>query len=222
MVSACAVEPGEAGYRLLRLHSGAYVCAGCLESHARVQMDEGRVPLACPCGPVCPRRLELSSDYFITQALLPPEGRERLLGLELRALGFRILRCPSCAAPFDAGSGAAGGFAGVSRTVQCPHVPCTAVLCLECGQAAHGGRGCNEVHTPDLTQQEREALGIKQCPNCSADIQKSEGCVYMRCGANYHQEGSNGRAGCGTYFCWRCLGTRGMSGSYSHRGGCSG
>ena len=182
--------------------------------------------MPCPCASPCPRRLQLSFDFFFTQQLLDEAQLRRALTLELRLLGFRVLTCPMCRLPFDAGD-AGEGFVGVNRVVRCPYggggggPPCGARICLECGSAAHNGRACGAPpEAPGLSQKDMDALGVKHCPACSIPVTRIEGCPAMVCGRDYH--GTGPVRGCGARFCWSCLGVVPLGRStVAHKAGCS-
>ncbi|KAJ7612217.1 hypothetical protein FB45DRAFT_1118020 [Roridomyces roridus] len=98
-----------------------------------------------------------------------------------------------------------------SSSFQCPS--CLVDICPACNVAFHEGMSCEE-HQDNLGDglaalaKWREEHGVKQCPNCHADIEKDGGCNHMTC------------ALCKAHIWWICMQTFGdedsSGGVYNH------
>jgi hypothetical protein len=94
-----------------------------------------------------------------------------------------------------------------ARSYTCPE--CLTIICTTC-HISHSGITCAEAKY--LKSGEREAFerfkrehDIKDCPKCSAPIEKTDGCNHMTCRV------------CETHICWVCLAFFGNSRScYEH------
>ncbi|KAJ4129058.1 hypothetical protein NW768_007589 [Fusarium equiseti] len=76
---------------------------------------------------------------------------------------------------------------------------CLIPTCTAC-HVSHPGISCskNKGNSSDDIEElikAKEDLGVKDCPQCTTAIQKSEGCNHMTC------------PGCGTHICWVCMAT---------------
>lgn len=73
---------------------------------------------------------------------------------------------------------------------------CLASTCTAC-HTDHAGQTCAE-YKGDASGglathlKMKEDLGIQDCPNCKAPVEKRDGCNHMHCR-------------CGVHFCWKCL-----------------
>ena len=95
--------------------------------------------------------------------------------------------------------------------LRCP--ACAARICAACHVEYHEGLTCAEFKDGasgghEAFQKWREENGVKACPSCSADLQKSGGCNHMTC------------TRCGTHMCWVCMktfvGVDDSGGVYAH------
>ncbi|KAI1796666.1 hypothetical protein LXA43DRAFT_879382 [Ganoderma leucocontextum] len=82
--------------------------------------------------------------------------------------------------------------------LRCPS--CLARICASCHVEFHEGLTCaafkdNTSGGTEAFRRWREEHGIKACPGCGADLEKSGGCNHMKC------------ARCGTHMCWVCMKT---------------
>ena len=85
-----------------------------------------------------------------------------------------------------------------NTVLRCPS--CLARICASCHVEFHEGLTCaafkdNTSDGNEAFQRWREEHGIKACPGCGADLEKSGGCNHMTC------------ARCGTHMCWVCMKT---------------
>jgi hypothetical protein len=87
---------------------------------------------------------------------------------------------------------------------------CLTPVCTKCNVISHDGMTCEEYKEMSseenrLFQEYKKEHDVRDCPNCKAGIQKSEGCNHMEC---MH---------CGIHICWFCMKTFQVSGEcYSH------
>lgn len=77
----------------------------------------------------------------------------------------------------------------------CPN--CLEPICRSC-RARHGDYTCAEYKDIasggyEALERLKKELNIKDCPNCSTPMEKTEGCNHMTCG------------GCRTHICWVCM-----------------
>ncbi|KAG7637531.1 IBR domain [Arabidopsis thaliana x Arabidopsis arenosa] len=81
---------------------------------------------------------------------------------------------------------------------ECPH--CHRMVCVECGTKWHPEITCEEFQKLAENERERGDILLKnmaeskkwrRCPSCKFYIEKSEGCLYMKCR-------------CGLAFCYNC------------------
>jgi len=87
---------------------------------------------------------------------------------------------------------------GIPEDFNCPE--CTKHYCIRCKVIYHENQTCEEYQIgadPDKNEAAFEELvkgkEFKQCPHCTAWVEKSEGCMHMTCR-------------CGKEFCYRCGG----------------
>ncbi|KAM7185936.1 hypothetical protein V8F33_012125 [Rhypophila sp. PSN 637] len=83
-----------------------------------------------------------------------------------------------------------------TQTFTCPN--CLEPNCSNC-HSPHIGMSCgdykkNMAGGADALRRAKQELGIKDCPRCSAPIEKFAGCNHVAC-----------EQGCGAHICWTCL-----------------
>ncbi|KAJ6566988.1 hypothetical protein B0H19DRAFT_1352780, partial [Mycena capillaripes] len=190
---------------LVRLDCGHAYCRDCLQHYLRpAAQDPSFSPRQCvaevlsldaetpgstgPCG--------LAISYSIIRSLLTSAEEDSLLRASFLAYinehpaGFRYCPSPDCEMVYHPSK--------TGTAFQCPS--CLLSICPACNVEYHDGISCTE-HQDNLNgglaalEKWREKNGVKQCPNCHADIEKAGGCNHMTCFF------------CKTHICWVCLKT---------------
>ncbi|PIL24952.1 hypothetical protein GSI_12839 [Ganoderma sinense ZZ0214-1] len=161
---------------------GSQVVATCL---AETAQPDGSTH-ACGCG--------IPLDTI--RVLLAPGQEERLLDAAFlshiysRPQEYHYCPTADCQTIYRASAD--------DTVLRCPS--CLARICASCHVEFHEGLTCaafkdNTSGGNEAFQRWREEHGIKACPGCGADLEKSGGCNHMTC------------ARCGTHMCWMCMKT---------------
>ncbi|KAJ7207207.1 hypothetical protein GGX14DRAFT_522233 [Mycena pura] len=184
------------------LDCGHPYCRDCLQHYLRpTPQDPSFSPRKCvaeiissdpetsvPCG--------LHISYNIIRSLLTSAQEDSLLHASFltyineHPLDFKYCPSPDCEMVYRPTT--------MGSALQCPS--CLIHICPACNVEYHDGMSCAE-HQDNLTgglaalAQWREKHGVKQCPNCHADIEKNGGCNHMTCFL------------CKTHICWICMKT---------------
>ncbi|TBU30635.1 hypothetical protein BD311DRAFT_690392 [Dichomitus squalens] len=187
----------------LTLPCGHCYCRACLQHYlSSVGQSQGgsQVFAAClaettqPNGSrrACGRGVPLG----IIRSLLSPGEEEQLLEATLlshvhsRPQEFHYCPTADCQTIYRSSAD--------DTVLRCPS--CLARICASCHVEFHEGLTCVEFKDNvsggnEAFRRWREENGIKSCPSCKADLEKSGGCNHMTC------------ARCGTHMCWVCLKT---------------
>ncbi|KAJ7642856.1 hypothetical protein B0H17DRAFT_1216309 [Mycena rosella] len=201
----------------VKLDCGHVYCRECLQHYLRpASQDTGFSPREClaevtPSAGGDPRSAapcRLGIACSIIRSLLTSAEEDCLLRASFLAhinehpTDFRYCPSPDCEMVYRP--------SGMGSSFQCPS--CLVQVCPACN-VGHEGMSCAE-HQDNLTgglaalAKWREKNGVKQCPNCHADIEKNGGCNHMTCFF------------CKTHICWICMKTfsdRGSNGGvYPH------
>jgi hypothetical protein len=184
------------------LDCGHPYCRDCLQHYLRPTPQEPSFsPRKCvaeiissdpetsvPCG--------LHISYNIIRSLLTSAQEDSLLHASFlthineHPADFKYCPSPDCEMVYRPTT--------MGSALQCPS--CLIHICPACNVEYHDGMSCAE-HQDNLAgglaalAQWREKNGVKQCPNCHADIEKNGGCNHMTCFL------------CKTHICWVCLKT---------------
>ena len=70
---------------------------------------------------------------------------------------------------------------------------CRQRTCRHCRQREHVGRHCAQDRDTQRVEAMGRMAGWKRCPSCGHMIEKTDGCLHMKC------------TQCQTDFCWNCL-----------------
>ncbi|KAJ7184679.1 hypothetical protein C8R46DRAFT_1343710 [Mycena filopes] len=195
----------------VRLNCGHAYCRDCIQLYLRQAQDSGFSPRKCvaevissegatstPCG--------LSIPYPIIRSLLTSAEEDFLLRASFLAhinqhpADFRYCPSADCEMVYRPSTTQAAS----DSAIQCPS--CLIHICRTCNVENHDGITCAE-HQDNLSgglaalARWRAENGVKQCPNCHADIEKTGGCNHMTC------------ASCRTHICWVCMKTFSDAGS---------
>ncbi|KIY63508.1 hypothetical protein CYLTODRAFT_493855 [Cylindrobasidium torrendii FP15055 ss-10] len=200
-MSRNAVQAARAAQRPASTRSGCPVC-----------LDDVEAPFLLRCGHAHCRGC-LRAQGACTELMPLHCARDILTLAEFNGLvkaAFELyvstrpdefIRCPTaeCAQVFRSNK-------ALGNTVlRCPD--CLVGICAQCGGESHEGEACALDDDEDEMQfrQWKEQNGVKPCPGCKVDIERSEGCNHVTC------------VRCNTHICWECLATfpRG-EGIYDH------
>lgn len=159
-------------------------CSDCIQKYVASKIQENISRIQCPvsgCGGV------LEPEYC--KPILPSEVFDRwgdalCEGLILASEKFY---CPfkDCSALLIRDGEESSGSIVES---ECP--VCRRMFCAQCKVAWHAGIECREFQTLHKDEREREDIMLMQlaknkkwirCPQCKFFVEKSDGCLYMRC-----------------------------------------
>ncbi|KAJ6548129.1 hypothetical protein DFH09DRAFT_1281597 [Mycena vulgaris] len=191
----------------VKLDCGHLYCRDCLQHYLRPAQDSGFSPRKCLAegilaGTEAPRPCGVGIAYNIIRSLLTSAEEDTLLTASFIAhinehpIDFRYCPSPDCEMVYRP--------SGMGSSFQCPS--CLIQICPACNVEYHDGMSCAE-HQDNLTgglaalAEWRKKNGVKQCPNCHADIEKNGGCNHMTCFF------------CRTHICWICMKTFSNEGS---------
>ncbi|KAJ7084647.1 hypothetical protein B0H15DRAFT_910927 [Mycena belliarum] len=195
---------------LVRLEDcGHMYCRDCLQHYLRpASQDSGFTPRKClaevpfPEKPTSTIACGRGIAYSTIRSLLTSAEEDLLLRASFLAhvnehpTDLRYCPSPDCEMVYRP--------SGMGAAFQCPS--CIIQICPACNVEYHEGFSCAE-HQDSLNgglealARWREKNGVKQCPNCHADIEKAGGCNHMTCSL------------CKTHICWVCMKTFSNSGS---------
>ncbi|CAN8284407.1 unnamed protein product [Cochlearia groenlandica] len=169
-------------------------CRSCVSKYIAAKLQDNVLSVRCPVS-ACSGQLEPEQCRFI----LPKEVFDRWGDALCEALVMRSRRfyCPykDCSALV---------FIDESRDQkkmkesECPH--CNRMVCVSCETKWHGEITCEEFMKLAENERERDDILLKKmaeshkwrrCPSCKFYIEKSQGCLYMKCR-------------CGLGFCYNC------------------
>nr|USI00083.1 putative protein-binding protein [Oryza sativa Japonica Group] len=160
-------------------------CVCCIGQYVAAKIGENTADVRCP-DPGCGGGVEPES----CRGVVPSEVLDRW-GLLLceAAIVARRLHCPfrDCSEPLLADADGEGG--GVAEA-ECPS--CHRLFCARCMVPWHDGVGCEEFQELGEDERGREDVMVRRlagrerwqrCPQCRMYVEKSEGCMFMKCRA---------------------------------------
>ncbi|CAI9097346.1 OLC1v1033746C1 [Oldenlandia corymbosa var. corymbosa] len=169
-------------------------CAECMAKYVSSKLQENNTNITCPvvgCGGI----LELQDCRSILPSQVFDRWGDALC--EAMILASEKFYCPykDCSALLV--DERIGGCEPV-RNTECPY--CRRMFCAMCRVPWHTGFSCDEFQK--LNADEREMGDIllmnlakdknwQRCPSCRIFVQKSAGCLFMKCR-------------CGSRFCYKC------------------
>ncbi|KIY46940.1 hypothetical protein FISHEDRAFT_46252 [Fistulina hepatica ATCC 64428] len=178
-------------------------CRECL-----INLCSSRSASASAFSPLCcvAESCNCAIGYATLRQVLSPTEEIRLLDasftahINSQANQFHYCPTPDCPVVYRSDQG--------GTILQCP--ACLVRICPRCTVEYHEGLTCME-HLDivsggvQLLDKWRRENGVKSCPNCGVDIQKSDGCNHMACTV------------CRTHICWVCMETfRDSESVYNH------
>ncbi|KAI4335153.1 hypothetical protein L6164_013825 [Bauhinia variegata] len=170
--------------------SHAY-CTECITMYVASRLQENIINIRCPVSE-CKGLLEPHD----CRSILPPEVFDRWGNAMCEAviLASEKFYCPfkDCSALLiDDGN-------EVVKESECPN--CKRFFCAQCKVPWHSGMDCTEFQKLNKDEREMEDILLmelahnkkwRRCPKCKFYVEKSEGCMYMKCR-------------CGVAFCYSC------------------
>eukprot|EP00761_Pharyngomonas_kirbyi_P000437 gb/GECH01000437.1/.p1 GENE.gb/GECH01000437.1/~~gb/GECH01000437.1/.p1 ORF type:complete len:1545 (+),score=293.73 gb/GECH01000437.1/:1-4635(+) len=177
-VCICDIEPDEESYRLLVCgHEFHTACLEMMFNIVKKQKGVNALPLKCP---QCEKPLVVRDIFNMVPPLERQDFAYHILN-HFMISSNKIAPCPTPDCP----------QVGYSEDINFKCSVCTKSYCMPCSRSnvatqPHPGTDCATNNTLLALED------FQKCPKCDAGIQKSEGCMHMKCV-------------CGTHFCWRCL-----------------
>ncbi|ESQ39983.1 hypothetical protein EUTSA_v10000966mg [Eutrema salsugineum] len=168
-------------------------CNDCVSKYIAAKLQDNILSIDCPVSG-CSGRLEPEQ----CRVILPRQVFDRWGDALCEAVVMRSKRfyCPykDCSALvfLDESEGEK------MKESECPH--CNRMVCVACGTKWHLEVTCEEFQKLAENEREREDILLKKmaesqkwrrCPSCKFYIEKSQGCLYMKCR-------------CGLAFCYNC------------------
>uniref|UniRef100_A0A7N0ZTK2 RBR-type E3 ubiquitin transferase n=1 Tax=Kalanchoe fedtschenkoi TaxID=63787 RepID=A0A7N0ZTK2_KALFE len=177
---------------------GHVYCKECMSGYVAAKLQDSVVTqIGCP-HTAC-RRGILEPHYC--REILPPEVFERWGNVLCESViaSSEKFYCPfnDCSALLINDDGNGGTSAAITQS-ECPH--CNRLFCAQCKTAWHLGLECSEFKKLNDDEKGVEDIMLlnlakdnkwKRCPKCKMFVEKSQGCMYMRCR-------------CGFAFCYNC------------------
>ncbi|CAN7095782.1 unnamed protein product [Brassica rapa subsp. narinosa] len=169
-------------------------CSDCVSRYIAAKLQDNLLSIGCPVSG-CTGRLEPDQ----CRPILPREVFDRWGDALCEAVVMRSKRfyCPykDCSALVFLDEGQDGGN---MKESECPH--CNRMVCAACGTQWHPEITCEEFQKLADNERGRDDILLKKmaeshkwarCPSCKFYIEKSQGCLYMKCR-------------CGLAFCYNC------------------
>ncbi|KAH9860200.1 hypothetical protein IAQ61_011984 [Plenodomus lingam] len=173
------------------------ICRFCISNMVKskvINRQLGRAELDCPF-PGCNLALSLQMlKLNMTEAAYGEYDKALLKYLLSNDTSYMACLSSDCGEYFCIAD-CQGKARTRKRMIACPY--CDYQICLSCARPweSHGSKSCTKV-----VHQEEEAsaaalrsLGVKPCPKCGVNIEKTGGCDHMAC------------RHCTHHFCWECL-----------------
>ncbi|KAJ7955375.1 RBR-type E3 ubiquitin transferase [Quillaja saponaria] len=171
-------------------------CTDCMMKYVASKLQDNITSIRCP---VSDCRGLLEPEYC--RPILPPEMFDRWGNALCEAvlLESEKLYCPfkDCSALLIDDGGE------VIRQSECPN--CRRLFCAQCKVPWHTGMDCVEFQELNKDERENEDIMLmnlaknkkwRRCPMCRFYVEKSQGCMYMKCRLTQTR--------CGIAFCYNC------------------
>lgn len=168
-------------------------CSDCMVRYVASKLQDNITQIRCPA-PSCPGLLE--PDHC--RSLLPKEVFDRWGNALCEAV---LLASQKYYCPFKDCSALLFIDGDEEMTItesDCPN--CQRLFCVKCKVPWHVGIKCEEFQKLNKDEREKEDIMLMQlakkknwirCPKCRFYVEKSQGCLFMRCR-------------CGYTFCYNC------------------
>ncbi|XP_053718012.1 E3 ubiquitin-protein ligase RNF19A-like isoform X1 [Synchiropus splendidus] len=175
-------------------------CLDCLREYLRIEILESRINIKCP------ECFECLNPQDIRIILEDPDLTGKYEEFMMRRFLAAEPDCRWCPAPDCGFAVIANGCASCPK-ITCGRSGCGTEFCYHCKQLWHPDKTCDAARQEgvqnfelrnllsSLSSHESEGDEMKQCPRCSAFINKTDdwGCNHMVCVL------------CGCEFCWLCM-----------------
>ncbi|KFK32508.1 hypothetical protein AALP_AA6G251700 [Arabis alpina] len=168
-------------------------CNDCVSKYIASKLQDNILSIECPVSG-CSGHLEPDQCRLI----LPPQVFDRWGDALCEAVVMRSKRfyCPykDCSALVFLDEAEQDKM----RESECPH--CNRMVCVACGTKWHPEVTCEEFQKLAENERERDDILLKKmaeskkwrrCPSCKFYIERSQGCLYIKCR-------------CGLAFCYNC------------------
>nr|DAD44168.1 TPA_asm: hypothetical protein HUJ06_002398 [Nelumbo nucifera] len=166
-------------------------CSDCISKHVAAKVEENVTKVICPAFN-CKEVLEPES----CRSIIPNQVFVRWADALCESLipGPQKFYCPfsNCSALLMDDGGE------IIKESECPS--CRRLFCAQCKVPWHGNISCEEFQKLNEDERGREDLKVmalakekawQRCPMCKFYVEKSDGCLYMKCR-------------CGFAFCYKC------------------
>ncbi|KAM7459314.1 hypothetical protein LguiA_036308 [Lonicera macranthoides] len=166
-------------------------CSDCIIKYVASKLQDNIAHIPCPV-PNCNGLLEPDQ----CRSILPPEVFDRWGSAlcEALLLGSERFYCPfkDCSALLLIDDNV------IITHSECPE--CRRLFCAQCKVGWHSGMECVDFQKLNKDEREREDIMLMKlakdnkwtrCPNCRFFVEKTQGCLFMRCR-------------CGYTFCYNC------------------
>ncbi|GMN52918.1 hypothetical protein TIFTF001_022070 [Ficus carica] len=180
-VCEICVEPKSANESFSIKGCGHSYCTDCTAKYVAAKLQDNVTTITCPVSG-CAGSLEPHH----CQSIIPAEVFDRwgLALCEALFSGSERFYCPfkDCSVMLLDDGGEA------VRQSECPS--CYRMFCAQCKVPWHDGIGCEEFQKLNKDEREKEDIMLrnlamskswKRCPNCKFYVERSAGCLYMKC-----------------------------------------
>lgn len=163
---------------------GHAFCVTCIGQYIAAKISENVVHVKCPEPSCGDGTIELADCCGVIPSELFSRWDVALCEL---TLGEQRLYCPfrDCSAGLVAEDGNGNG---AIVEAECPH--CHRLFCARCMVPWHDGIGCEEFQGLGEDERGREDVMVRRlageqrwqrCPQCRMYVEKSEGCMFIKC-----------------------------------------
>ena len=165
-----------------------YICTDCINKHIQVKVESNSSMILCPGLNCIVALAPKSCKEFLPKRVI---DRWEKMVIETMILDTEKFYCPfkDCSAMLLNDS---AENMRMMLESECPH--CRRLFCVQCRVPWHSGMECQEFQRLNADERGREDIQLKKlaeekkwmrCPQCKFYVEKTEGCVHMRCRSDY-------------------------------------